>query len=407
MDQRSNVLAGLPPSAVMDSYNSRAARLGSLKNTSHIFFSPSGQMFVVRGAELYRGTLPDPKQKDWYSLATRVGKTDWGNFKFLFFHPNGFLCAVTNQGQFYKGPAPSNENRSWLYGQATCIGNKQWNRFDALTFDAAGLMYGVLEDTAYIRYSLPSNPNDDLLKNMQVMGRGGWNVLSFLFQVTLNPRYLWTVNRSNGNMYKGPLPDANNASYLARAIYLGYDYHVYKYLMFTVDKTIHSILSFEFLPELGKTISQDLEVVEDKIYDNRRSSSTLRHTFEINKNIKQSSSFTHEHGFSVEFGVEITVKTGVPFIAEGGLQTSVNMSTTHNWSFNETNETEISFTSSTNVELEPKQAIRIIASVMRATVNIPYRARICTLFGYETTIEGTWKGACHYNLMVTQEDYTK
>ncbi|KAG8544665.1 hypothetical protein GDO81_022099 [Engystomops pustulosus] len=214
---------------------------------------------------------------------------------------------------------------------------------------------------------------------------------------------LWCVDTEDGTIFRGIMPA--DGSYFNNAERLGFGYHHFSFLAFTKDTAIDSIISFEFLPKQGKRISESPEVIEERVYNNSNSSVPLKHTFAFEKSVKSSSSFSHKHGFTFGVGAEIKFKAGVPFIGEAETTIKLNLSTSHEWSFTETNETTAKFSSSSNVVVPPGKAIRVMASVLKADLVVPYRAKITTLFGYETEIEGVWNGVTHYNLMVTQKDY--
>ncbi|XP_063313626.1 tachylectin-2-like [Pelobates fuscus] len=394
---------GLPPRDPLDGFNDRSKIVGKLNNVSKIAFNPEGVLFAVRGTELFAGALPSNPNLDWFSTAKRVGKTNWDGLKFLFFDPNGILYVVTKKGEFFKGPAPSNENVSWLYGQATKIGNQCWNEFDALFFDPKGIMYAVTKEEKLVMRSPPTKPDDNWLASSTTIGNRGWRILTHF--MAFSPEFdLWCVDSKNGNIYKGPAPTVTNAGYLKYAQKLGWDYNMYPLLSFTIDKTIQSIVGFEFLPGSGKILSQGTEVVQSQIYVNK-SSTPLKHNFSFSKTMTESSTFSQEHGFTVSVGAEMGFKAGVPFIGETELKISINASTTHTWNFTKTNETQTTFSSSTDVEVPGGHSIRMVASVVKGEMDVPYRAKVRTLFGYESYIEGLWKGVTHYNLMVSQEDY--
>uniref|UniRef100_A0A8C5PJI0 Tachylectin 2 domain-containing protein n=1 Tax=Leptobrachium leishanense TaxID=445787 RepID=A0A8C5PJI0_9ANUR len=394
---------GLPPTNINDSFYDRSTIVGTLCNVSKIVFNPDGKLFAVRGAELYRGSMPSNMVQDWFTTAKRVGKTNWDQFTFLLFDPQGVLYAATKNGELYKGPAPSNENMSWLYGEATKVGRSGWSKFDNLFFDLKGNLYAVTDDDKLVMRSPPTNPDDQWLASSTTVGKGGWRVLSHFMAVSPDGA-LWCVDSSNGNIYKGPIPTKDDTRYLDRAEKLGYSYNMYPLMSFTIDKTMLSIVSCEFLPELGKIESQTTEVVQTQTYVNP-SSSPLKHTFTFSKTLTEISTFSQDHGFTVAAGAELTFKAGVPFIAETEAKIFINVSTTHNWSFKEENQTQTTFSSSTDVEVPAGRSIRMIASVTKGEMDVPYNMVIRTLFGFKTTITGIWKGVNRYNLMVTQEDY--
>ncbi|XP_056408582.1 uncharacterized protein LOC130312810 [Hyla sarda] len=398
-----SVQVGLPPRDVQDRYKERAMFLGKINNISQLACSPDGQLFCIRGGDLYRGPMPSKKDVDWFAVAQRVGRFDWNRCKRIFFHPNGELYVTTNEGELYKGPAPDNEHVPWLYDRATKIGSRDWNAYAALVINQEGTLLAVGNDRLYS--GAPPTDENVPWKNTELEARN-WQRLTHFMGYTPDKK-LWTVDLYNGNIYRGETPSPENPVYLNNVNYLGWHYNMYRCLAFTKDRTIKNIISFEFLIDQGEKSSETPEVLEEKIYDNRKSTSTLRHTFTLKKTIKQSSSFSHDHGFTFEMGVETTVKSGIPCIAEAGVTVSMNTSTTHNWSFTKTNETESTFESSTEVELEAGKAIRMVASVLKAQLTVPYKAKARTMFGAEVEVMGKWFGVSHYNLMVRQEDFNK
>ncbi|KAG8546906.1 hypothetical protein GDO81_029593 [Engystomops pustulosus] len=355
---------------------------------------------------MYRGPMPSNKDADWFRLARRVGKYEWNRVKQIVFHPLGDLYATTHDGELYKGQPPENENETWMYAKATKIGTKIWNQFDAIAFDPKGIMYAVSNRDKIYKGPPPTDEDSQWLSSSLLVGEGGWSRLTHFMAFAPDGK-LWCIDRYNGNIYRGDPPTPSDTNYRLKAEYLGWYYNELRFFAFTKDKTIHNILSFEFLPDQGQRTSESPQVIGEKIYDNRESTTVLKHVFMIQKTIKEISSFTHSHGFTFEAGTETTVKTGIPLIAEGEVKISVNMSTTHNWDLTESNETEVTFSSNTEVELEPGKAIRITASVLKATLRVPYKAKVRTLFGSEVEVSGTWEGVSYYHLVVKQKDYDK
>uniref|UniRef100_A0A8C5Q039 Tachylectin 2 domain-containing protein n=1 Tax=Leptobrachium leishanense TaxID=445787 RepID=A0A8C5Q039_9ANUR len=399
----SEAKAGLPPNHRLDSYNSRSSIVGKISGASKIAFSPDGELYVIRGPDLYKGPMPLDAKQDWFSSAQRVGKVTWDKFKCVFFHPSGILYASTKDGEFYKGPAPTNENVSWLYGTATLIGRSKWNKFDALFFDPAGNLHGVTDEDKLVMGSPPAGPDDDWLNTCKTIGKGGWRLHTHF--ITISPdNLLWCVNSSNGNIYKGPPPTSEDDNFIERAECLGWSYHEFHALCFTLDRTIQSVKSLEFITDQGKITSQSSEVMQTQVYKNR-SGTPLRHKFEVTKTVTVSSSFTKSESFSTSISMETTFKTGIPIISNNETKISMDMSTTREWSLSKDNETQITFSTSTDVEVPAGKGIRMVASVTKGEMEITYTANIVTFFGYLATIKGVWKGAFYYNLVVSQEDY--
>ncbi|XP_069601930.1 uncharacterized protein [Ranitomeya imitator] len=394
---------GLPPRDPQDDYSHRAAVVGKLGNASHVICSPEGELFCVRDKDLYRGPLQTKEGVDWFSTARRVGRCEWSEYKILFFHPKGELYGTTKSGEFYKGPQPDNENVPWMYGQAEQIGTSGWENCEALFFDPSDVLYAVSKQDNIVKSKPPTS--DDFktwMETVTVAGGKAWlNLTHFMAFGPLGE--LWCVDKRNGNLYSGSI--SPNGKYLEIAEKLGSYYNTFPFLSFTKDKTIGRIISFEFLLENAKRSSENPEVIEERVYDNRMSSSMLKHCFTFDKTVKSSSSFSQEHGFTAEIGTVLKFTTGIPCIAEFESKVTINLSTTNVWSFTETNETQVVFSSSSQVDLPAGKAIRVVASVAKAELIVPYRAKIKTLFGFEAEIEGTWNGVSLYNLMVRQEDY--
>uniref|UniRef100_A0A8C5QTE6 Tachylectin 2 domain-containing protein n=1 Tax=Leptobrachium leishanense TaxID=445787 RepID=A0A8C5QTE6_9ANUR len=243
--------AGLPPKNMQDNFDVRSTVLGKMNAVTKIVFNPAGDLYAVRGIELYRGSMPSSSNQDWFSTAKRVGKTDWDKYKCLFFDPQGVLFAATKNGELYKGPAPSNENVSWLYG--------------------------VTDNDKLVMRSPPTKPDDDWLSSSTTIGNSGWRVLSHFIAVS-HDNDLWCVDSRNGSIYKGPIPTKDDPNYQKKAVQLGWGYNAYPFMSFTLDKIMEGIVSFEFLPDVGKILSQNVEVVQSQIY---KSSSPLKHTFTL------------------------------------------------------------------------------------------------------------------------------
>uniref|UniRef100_A0A8C5Q1R0 Tachylectin 2 domain-containing protein n=1 Tax=Leptobrachium leishanense TaxID=445787 RepID=A0A8C5Q1R0_9ANUR len=330
--------AGLPPRNIEDSFDATATIIGTLHNVSKIAFSPDGELFSVRGEELYRGPMPSEANQDWFSTAKRVGT-----------------------------------------------------------------LYAVIDDKLVMR-SPPTQPLNNWLSTNTTIGNGGWRILTHFMAVSPDGD-LWCVNSSNGNLYKGPIPTNDDINYLEQAEILGIGYNMYPLMSFTVDKTMENIVSCEFLLDSSKILSKSTAVVQTQTYKNN-SSNLLRHNFSFVKTLTQTSTFSLERGFTVAFGADMSFAEGIPFVDETKDKISIDLSTIHNWNFIQENEIPTSFSFSTDVEVPFGHAVCMIASVTKGEIAVPYRMVIRTLFGYQTTIYGTWRGITYYNLLVTQDDYT-
>ncbi|KAM4617358.1 uncharacterized protein O3C94_021395 isoform 2-T2 [Discoglossus pictus] len=415
VDKDYSVRADLPP---LDyNYDLKAAQVGKLTNVSHIAFDPEGHLYAVRGKELYMGPMPPSKNQDWFADAKRVGKADWDNVQFFFFHPKGELYVATTEGELYKGPAPSNENVSWLNRQAKKIGYNGWQDFDALFFDPEGVLYAVTSYDILVKGNPPTDPERDWIGYSTKVGRKGWRVLSHFISFSPNGN-LWCVNKNNGNIYCGPPPTKENPDYLTMAKHLGHHYNHYKLFSFTKgiriqtgdktiqtgDEIIQSVVSFDFLPDMGKKESESLEIVASQNYVNKDSAHPLQCTFVLNETIRNRSSFALEQGYTFGALAEVKFEAGIPFIESSVPNISINENSSHTWSLIGSNKTAKPFAASTSFEVPGGRSVRLVASVTRAKISVPYYAKVRTVSGSETTITGTWNGDACYNFTVKKED---
>lgn len=232
VDNQGVIRAGRPPAAYDDDFTSRARVLGKLSDVSHVLFSPEGLLYVVKGSEIYRGPMPSDPSKNWLQdTAKRVGKTDWGRFERLFFHPKGALYATTHEGELYTGPPPANEDQSWLYTKATKVGNNGWDWFHALFFDPQGVLHAVTEDTFFKR-SPPMSAEDNWIGGSQAISRGSvWSGRSHFMSFTPDGN-LWYVSKSDGKIYTASPPTRVDDNWLGRAQNLGHSYF-FKFMAFT------------------------------------------------------------------------------------------------------------------------------------------------------------------------------
>ncbi|XP_078530600.1 uncharacterized protein LOC144817712 [Lissotriton helveticus] len=402
IDNDNNCRIGLPPLSSEDDYHKRAKLLGKLENSSHVFFNSKGQMFVVRGDELFKGPSPFMPWSDWFSQAKCVGKGGWDQCKFLYFSPTGKLFAVTKAGAWYTGPEPEHAEVPWIFRQAAKIGGSGWQLFDALCYDPDGSMWGVYDGS--LRRNQPLSTTDgNWVAQSIVVGASGWDQISYFMGFSSDGN-LWCVSRNDGVIYSARPPTNKDEPWLTRARKLGCDYHKYKCLAFADDKTIKKVLSVEFLTDLGMVLEMQPEVVTEKVYDNKSSTTPLKATFEVNKVYCAESHFTHEHGFEFGMEAETTFETGAPVVGKAGIRMSSKATTSNVWNFTKVNTTETNFKMVSDFEVEPGKAVRQIAKAKKATIDVPYRAKVCTVFGHETFISGIWKGVSFFDLKVKQVD---
>uniref|UniRef100_A0A8C5W8Y8 Tachylectin 2 domain-containing protein n=1 Tax=Leptobrachium leishanense TaxID=445787 RepID=A0A8C5W8Y8_9ANUR len=398
------ISVGLPPSDKDDSYIVRTSPVGTLTNATKILFSPDGELFAVCGGDLYRGPMPSKKDQNWFDLAKKVGKLDWGNLKFLLFDPQGVLYAVTNDGDLYKGPAPINTNMSWLYRQATKIGSCKWNLLQALFFDPEGALYAVKSDGCLVKGDPPTGLDDNWFEKCISVSDDDWSKLTYFISFNSTGE-LWCINNDNGYMYKWPSAEAVKTTYAhSEAQSMGRGFLLGLLFAFATDKIICSIEHFEFIPDSGVIVTKVPIGLRSKVYKNKEV--PMKDTFSFSQTLNENSRFTQIHGFAMQKGAKITFAAGVPCIEGTDDKITINSNETHIWNFTETNVRQASFSETSDVTIAPQKCIRVSASVTRAEMDIPYRARVRTMSGNVAAIEGMWKGTSYYNLKVDQEDFT-
>ncbi|XP_071966765.1 uncharacterized protein [Engystomops pustulosus] len=295
------------------------------------------------------------------------------------------LLTVTKDGTMKIGLPPNSYHDN--YPERAAMG---WNKSEAFFFDPESSdLYSVTNEKKLVKGKPPTTTNyEDWLRTCGELDGGDWlqNRLSMLFSPDGK---LWFVEKEKGNIYSGSTP--NGDRYLGNAEHLGFNYHQFSFFSFTQDKTISKIISFEFLPQRGERSSENPEVITEETIHNRKSSGPSKQSFTFRKKVKEFISFTHEHGFTSELGADIRFMAGVPCIAKNGAITTKLTADCCLFIQEE-------FSAAADVEAPPGKAIRVVASVVKANLVVPYRAKVRTLYGSVTEIEGTWNGVTHYNL---------
>ncbi|XP_069488424.1 uncharacterized protein [Ambystoma mexicanum] len=385
---------GLPPSSANDNFHKRAHHVGTLENVSMCFFSPEGKLFVVRGGELYKGPMPSIATKNWFDDAKRIGRSGWDIFKFLLFSPGGKLYAVTKEGKFFCGAEPKNEHVPWLDKEAEEIGVRGFQKFSSFFFDHEEMLYGILEKQ--IMKSYPVTPYGTWIVHSTNVGKRYWDEYTHFNGVSYDGN-MWAVHNT-GVLYSAPPPTFSDDGWVERAQNLGSDYLNYKVMAFAPDKTIAEIVSIDFLPELGKVLSKETVLVKEQLYDNKNGTSTLKATFKVDDKLTADSCFSHEHGYEMDCQAVTTFETGVPLVSEDSILLSTSASSRHTWNLIGINKVTTKVVMSQEFEVEPGKCFLRKAIANKAVIQIPYCAHIKTIFGYETTIGGTWNGTAFYKV---------
>ncbi|XP_068130215.1 tachylectin-2-like [Hyperolius riggenbachi] len=397
----SEILVGLPPSNPSDNFHARSMKLGRMDSARLVAYSPDGLLYVVRGADLYRGPVPASFKQNWFDEAQQVGQNDWDQFKSIFFRPNGHLYAVTLFGKFYEGPPPTNKLETW---KAKKIGAVAWQTFSALFFDGNGILYAA-DESNLLKQEPPTSADEPWTQTSTIIGSGNWSSLSHLMAFDPNGN-LWCVSKVGGRMYMGRRPPmmTNVNNWTQKVKSLGVDYNNYGSLMFIQDRTIQSITSLEFLAGRGRVLSASNEVVAERVYNNKGSSIDLETTYVVKKTYEVTSSFSLDDNFIFDAGGVAVVKGAVPVITSRSKAFEIDRSTTYTWDLTKTNTHKVELCKPFPSRVPPRKAVKETFVVQKAVVEVPYHANVTTHFNFTTTISGVWKGVSYFDLHVERVD---
>jgi hypothetical protein len=173
---------------------------------------------------------------------------------------------------------------------------------------------------------------------------------------------------------------------------------------FTKSRTVAAILEFYWNMDQQQVVSTMPEVIATQTYDNRDSTTPLEDEFIISKEIRNSSSFSHDHSLDVSVGVSTQFKAGIPFLAANKTTVSLDVSTSNTWSFGEENTTTQSYSRRSPVTVAPGGHIQRTGTITKGAMDVAYRAKIRAADGSISWIEGTWSGASTVSLVVKQID---
>jgi hypothetical protein len=164
----------------------------------------------------------------------------------------------------------------------------------------------------------------------------------------------------------------------------------------------------------------DIESISNIEYDVaaakilKTSSADLHHETVTNKtrqtqtsSIANSKSVAETHGWSdslaVKAGVKTNIKTGVPFIAEGKVEVSLEATNTYTWNGSETTSTTWSW--NVPVSVPPHGSIVAFIAVAVTTLAVPYTLKGVVVLKsgakVPATISGLYTGSNSHDLSVT------
>ena len=169
---------------------------------------------------------------------------------------------------------------------------------------------------------------------------------------------------------------------------------------YSFERQVSSVCSVDFDVDQGQILSQTPEFLKTETYDNRGSSVPLTTSFHVEKSLVETNSFTHSHSFT--FGTSSTVFIRIPFF--GGADITVSSSFQQSVSLTNANSKEVSYSTTSDVDVPPGKGIMKEAVVNKATLNVPWSASIVNGLGVAHTISGEWHGVNTYNFRVIQTD---
>ena len=172
------------------------------------------------------------------------------------------------------------------------------------------------------------------------------------------------------------------------------------YYNIIADNEIEAVCDLTFDIDHGQMLSNIPEFLKIESYDNHASSVVLTDTFSVSKEIPTTSSFTHDHSFSI--GIEVTTEAKLPLI--GGSEIKVSASYSGGISMTEDTINTVSYFRESSVEVPPGQGIMKEAIIQRATINVPWTANVVNGLGHKIIIRGTWRGVDTFNFRVEQEN---
>ena len=142
------------------------------------------------------------------------------------------------------------------------------------------------------------------------------------------------------------------------------------YYNIIAENEIEAVCDLTFDIDHGQMLSNTPEFLKIESYDNHASSVVLTDTFSVSKEIPTTSSFTHDHSFSI--GIEVTTEAKLPFF--GGSEIKVSASYSGGISMTEDTTNTVSYFRESSVEVPPGQGIMKEAIIQRATINVPWTA---------------------------------
>ena len=172
---------------------------------------------------------------------------------------------------------------------------------------------------------------------------------------------------------------------------------------FAAEKEVDTVCSLTFTTKEGKITNQAPQFLKMEVYDNSGSSQTLYSSFRVSQQVTEKSIFTQRRTFTISASATANLEIGLPYVNAGG-KLGVSAARSKEISLTEENWTAITYNEESRVEVAPGKAVVKEAVVTKAELIVPWTATVITGLGYETTIDGEWRGITTYNFQVKQID---
>eukprot|EP01121_Diplochlamys_sp_Union-15-3_P013327 TRINITY_DN4117_c0_g1_i6.p1 TRINITY_DN4117_c0_g1~~TRINITY_DN4117_c0_g1_i6.p1 ORF type:complete len:463 (-),score=103.36 TRINITY_DN4117_c0_g1_i6:80-1468(-) len=167
---------------------------------------------------------------------------------------------------------------------------------------------------------------------------------------------------------------------------------------------VAKVISLTFDTDRAMILSAAPDNILSYPVDNRKSSVPIKDTITLKKTIENKSSFERTHGFEVSITNSLTIKAGVPEIAEVESKIEIQTKTTHEWKYGEENTVTQEFSVESAIEVPPGKAIVKKLIVTTAKIDVPYKLVYETETGKVLEESGIWKGTSSTNVRIQQED---
>jgi hypothetical protein len=161
-----------------------------------------------------------------------------------------------------------------------------------------------------------------------------------------------------------------------------------KFEVLTSPSFVDEIVDIEFDIDSANVVSVP-KVIATQTHSND-TSTKQRIEFKFSDTMTNQTSFSHNFGLKINVGTQF--RCGLPTIAEG--KVSLKMGASYNMTWGKKESTTKSYSGSIPVEVPAKTTVKCTATIMEATMDVPYK--ITWLSG--NVFEGMWHGFTSWDL---------